>query len=167
MNLLLEEKTTNALHWIIGILDKHKIDYQISGGFAGKIFGSKRELHDIDIDISKKFFGKILPEISTYIIFGPDHYVDAKWDLELITLNYNGQEIDISDSDSPLISNKERTQWISFQTNFSKTLDIDLNGIKIKIINPKDFIEYKKELDGEHQLEDIEAAKNYLDNKVK
>lgn len=168
MNLFLEEKTQKALFWIVGILNKHKIEYQISGGFAGKIFGSKRELHDIDIDISKKFFSKILPEISDYILYGPAHYVDAKWDLELITLKYNGQEIDIGDSDGPLISNKERTQWISFQTNFSKTLDIDLNGRKIKIINPIDFIEYKKELDGEHQLEDIKVAKNYLENnKVK
>ncbi|KKR43929.1 hypothetical protein A2356_03490 [Candidatus Nomurabacteria bacterium RIFOXYB1_FULL_39_16] len=158
----LEEKTINALRWIVDILDKHKINYQISGGFAGKIFGCKRELNDIDIDISKKDFDKILPEISTYIIYGPSHYIDAKWDLELITLNYHGQEIDIGDCDNILISNKERTKWISFATNFSKTLDINLNGIKIKVINPKDFIEYKKELDGEHQLEDIEAAKCYL-----
>lgn len=162
MNLPLEDKTINALHWIIEILNKNKIDYQISGGFAGRIFGSKRELHDIDIDISKKDFNKILPEISDYIIYGPNHYIDAKWNLELITLNYNGQEIDISDSDNVLISNKERTKWISFLTDFSKTLEIDLNGINIKVINPNDFMEYKKELDGEHQIEDIEAVKNYL-----
>lgn len=86
MNLNLEEKTINALRWIVEILNKNKINYQISGGFAGKIFGSKRELHDIDIDISKKDFRKILPEISSYITYGPDHYVDGKWDLELITL---------------------------------------------------------------------------------
>ncbi len=162
MNLTLDEKTINALRWIIAILNKNEIDYQISGGFAGKVFGSKRKLNDIDIDISKNNFDKILPEISEYIIYGPDHYIDFKWDLELITLNYKGQEIDICDSDNSLISNKEGTRWIHFSTNFSKTLDIDLNGIKIKVINPKDFLEYKKELDGKHQLEDIEAVKNFL-----
>ena len=119
MNLSLEEKTVRALGWIIEILNRHKIEYQISGGLAGKIFGSERELHDIDIDISKKYFNKILPDISDYIIYGPAHYKDAK------------------------------------------SLDIDLNGIKIKVINPKNFIEYKKELDGTHQLEDIETAKKY------
>ena len=156
------KNTEKAFLWIINILNNKKIPFQISGGFAAKIYGSPRELNDIDIDISKKDFDKILPEISTYIIYGPSHYIDAKWDLELITLNYHGQEIDIGDCDNILISNKERTKWISFATNFSKTLDINLNGIKIKVINPKDFIEYKKELDGEHQLEDIEAAKCYL-----
>lgn len=156
-----EGKTKDALRWIVGILNNHKIDYQISGGLAGKFFGSKRKLNDIDIDISQKYFSKILPEISKYIIYGPAHYRDAKWDLELITLNYNGQEIDISDSDRPLISNKERTRWIYFPAHFSETLEFKLDALKLKIINPKYFIEYKKELDGEHQLEDIKSAQEY------
>jgi hypothetical protein len=162
MDLLLEEKTKTSLCWIIGVLNKHKINYQISGGLAGKIFGSKRDLNDIDIDISKKDFTKILPDISDYIVYGPNNYIDAKWNLELITLKHNGQEIDISDSDDILISNKDRTKWIHFSTDFSRAIDINLNDIKVKVINPKDFIKYKKELDGEHQTEDIEAAKNYL-----
>lgn len=162
MNLQLEEKTENALKWIIGILNKHKIDYQISGGLAGKFFGSKRELHDIDIDISEKDFPEILTEISEYIIFGPARYKDDKWDLELITLNYFGQEIDISGTDTLMISNKERTKWISYSNSLSDTLDIKLGDLKVKVINPKRFLEYKKELDGEHQLEDIKAAEKYL-----
>ena len=162
MNFQFEEKTINALQWIVDILDSHKIDYLISGGFAGKIFGSNRELHDIDINISEKDFSKILSEISKYIIYGPSRYKDDKWDCELITLNYEGQEIDISGIETILISNKERTKWIHFSTDFSKTLDIDLSGIKIKVIDPKNFIEYKKELDGDHQIDDIKAAERYI-----
>jgi hypothetical protein len=162
MNLQLEQQTVKALEWIIEIFNRLDINYQISGGFAGKVFGSKRELHDIDIDISENNFKKILPEISKYIIYGPTRYKDAKWDLELITLNFNGQEIDISGVESMLISNKERTKWLSSHVDFSKVLEIDLNGIKLKIINPKDFVQYKKELDGEHQAEDIKVAQNYL-----
>ncbi|HEU0085743.1 MAG TPA: hypothetical protein VFQ59_02185 [Candidatus Paceibacterota bacterium] len=164
MNSSLEQKTLDALDWIIKILNRLQIEYQITGGLAGKIFGSERELHDIDIDISKKNFSKIMPEISDFIIFGPDRYRDAKWDLELITLDYHGQEIDIGDCDDALISNKERTKWISFPVDFSKAIDVDLNGRKIKIINPSDFINYKKELDGAHQVEDVKAAENYLKN---
>ena len=85
-----EEKTINALIWIIDLMNKNKIDYQITGGFAGKIFGSKRKLNDIDIDISEENFKYLIPEISEYIIYGPAHHKDVKWDLELITLNYGG-----------------------------------------------------------------------------
>lgn len=161
MDLQFEQKTIDALIWIIEILNRLKIDYYISGGFAGKIFGSKRELNDIDINISEYNFKKLLPEISKYIIYGPARYKDAKWDLELITLNYKGQEIDIGGVESMLISNKKRTKWLSFYVNFNKVLKFDLNGMKLKIINPKDFILYKRELDGEHQLEDIKAVENY------
>ena len=165
MNTSFRETTLNALFWIIEILNRHKINYQISGGFAGKIFGSKRELNDIDIDISEKDFKKILPEISSYITYGPDHYLDDKWDLTLITINYKGQEIDISDSDNIKISNKDRTKWIHFPTDFSKALTMNLNGLNIKVINPNNFLQYKKELDGEHQIEDIKAVKDFLNKK--
>ena len=161
-HLPFEQKTLEALKWIVDILDRHNIDYHISGGFAGKVFGSERGLNDIDIDISEKYFDRILPEISEYIIFGPARYKDDKWDLELITLNYKGQEIDISGADTLLISTKDRTQWIPVPTDFSKALDFTLNGIDIKIINPNDFLTYKLELDGDHQLEDIAAAGRFL-----
>ncbi|MFA6586231.1 MAG: phosphotransferase [Candidatus Paceibacterota bacterium] len=160
------DKTKNALKWIIGILNKHKIEYQISGGLAGRMFGSNRELHDIDIDISERYFSIILPEIKEYIIYGPDRYKDAKWDVELITLNYFGQEIDISGVDTILISNKERSKWIHYPSHLDKTLNMKIDGLEVEIINLKDFIEYKKELDGEHQLEDIKAAEKYLIQKI-
>lgn len=162
MNLNLEQKTIRALEWLIQILDESKIEYQITGGLAGKIFGSERELHDIDIDVSEKDFPKILPKISEYIIYGPERYKDKKWDIELITLNYNEQEIDISGVDTALISNKERTKWIKYPANFKKVLEFNIYGMNLKIIDLKDFLEYKKELDGEHQLEDIKAVVSFM-----
>jgi len=157
------DKTQNALIWIINILNSHKIDHQITGGFAGKIFGSERKLNDIDIDISEKHFHAILPEIKEYVTYGPAHYKDAKWDLELITLNYKGQEIDLCGIDNPQkISNKERTKWINYPGFLSEALSVNFNGLNIKVIHPKYFLQYKKELDGEHQLEDIEAVEEYL-----
>ena len=110
MEIKLEEKTKKALSWIIEILNRHKIDYQIAGGFAAKVYGSTRILNDIDIDISEKYFPVILTEINPYIIYGPSRFIDGKWDLELVTLNYNGQEIDISGAETILMSNKERTE---------------------------------------------------------
>jgi hypothetical protein len=157
-------KTEQALRWIIGILNNHRIDYQISGGFAGRMFGSKRKLNDIDIDISEKYFSLILSEIKEYIIYGPARYKDGKWNVELITLNYQGQEIDISGTDTILISNKEKTKWIHFPSHLDKTLNMKVGDLDVKVINPKDFIEYKKELDGDHQLEDVVAAEQYLIN---
>lgn len=53
---MFQEKTINALKWIIKILNSKNIPYQISGGFAAKMYGSIRPLNDIDIDIPEDNF---------------------------------------------------------------------------------------------------------------
>jgi len=158
---LFEQKTLDALHWIIEIFNRHNIPYRIGGGFAAKLYGSLRPLNDIDFGISEKYFSIIVPEIFEYITYGPNHYKDVKWDCELITLNYHNQEIDISGTDTIKMSNKERTKWIHLDES-SDTLDMNVAGIDIKVMNPIELMEYKKELDGEHQLVDIKAIENYL-----
>ncbi|MFZ2522802.1 MAG: hypothetical protein WAW92_00245 [Minisyncoccia bacterium] len=43
--------TEGALRWIVNILESKSIQFQVTGGFAAKLYGSQRELADIDIDI--------------------------------------------------------------------------------------------------------------------
>ena len=158
----MQEKTINALKWIVGILDTYNVEYQIAGGFAAKIYGSPRAVNDIDFDIHDDDFSKVLPEVSKYITFGPARFKNKKWDTELITLNYQGQEIDISGADTIKMSNKERTTWISYEKSLFNTIPIHIEGINVKIIHPQELVNYKKELDGEHQSQDIKAVENYL-----
>jgi len=70
------KKTREALHWIVGILRKHKVPFQISGGFAAKLYGATRPLNDIDIDIPDKCLVDVVSDVKKYIIYGPDHYHD-------------------------------------------------------------------------------------------
>ena len=155
------KKTADALRWILGILTEKNIDYQISGGLAAKLYGSSRELHDIDIDISEKHFSSILPELSTYITYGPKRLNDGKWDCALLTLEYGGQEIDLCGIDTMRMSNKERTKWLTYENDLSKSLTLNVDGIDLKVIHPRDLIAYKKELDGDHQLVDVQAVEEY------
>jgi len=157
----METKTIDALKWIVGIFNRYNVPYRIGGGFAAKLYGSPRSLRDIDFSISEKYFSIILPEISEFITYGPGRYKDAKWDCELITLNYHGQEIDISGTDTIRMSNKERTKWLHVSES-TETVDMQVEGINIKVMNPEDLAGYKRELDGEHQLVDIQAIEDYI-----
>lgn len=156
------KRAVAAVKWIVGILHAHAIEYQIAGGFAAKIYGSPRELNDIDVDIREKDFATILPDISPYVISGPLRFNDGKFDCEWINLKYHDQEIDISGTDTLRMSNKERTEWITYPNFTFDTLDVDLEGTTIKVVHPRKLVAYKKELDGPHQLLDIEAAEKYL-----
>lgn len=156
------QKTIYALQWIIEILNRLNIQYQIAGGFAAKLYGSERELNDIDVEISEKDFYKILPEIHLYITWGPARFKNEKWDTMLIILDYKGQMIDISGVETAKMSNKERTKWIPNELSTFNTIDIEVADLIVKVIHPKGLIEYKKELDGEHQILDIQATEKYL-----
>jgi hypothetical protein len=94
----MQEKTLNALKWITEILDKHKVPYRVGGGFAAYIYGAVRKINDIDITFPGKYFQIIIPEVSSYVTYNFCHSVDKKWDCDGLTLEYNGQEIDMTDS---------------------------------------------------------------------
>lgn len=154
MELELEPKTLNALRFIIEILNRHKIDYQISGGFAAKVYGSSRKLADIDIDINQDNFDQILFEVKEYIIFGPEQYVDENWDLGLMTLDYNDQLIDIDLGKSKIFDHNTK-QWISLDTDFSNYTKTTVGGIDIVLIKKENLINYKSKLLREVDVEDI------------
>jgi hypothetical protein len=151
------EKT---FHWIINILKKHAIPFVITGGLAGKCFGSPRPLNDIDIDIHDKDFDRILEDIKPYIIFGPGRYRNERWDLLLMTLNHEGQEIDISGGDTLHICDARTNKWEFSPTDFSDIEHRTLFDSTVPVISRGDLIAYKSMLQGAHQHIDIHAAQN-------
>ncbi|OGY94629.1 MAG: hypothetical protein A2406_02270 [Candidatus Komeilibacteria bacterium RIFOXYC1_FULL_37_11] len=152
------KNTKEALDWIVKILKKHKVPFQITGGLAAKIYGSKRLLNDIDIDIPDKYFSKIIEDLKGFIVYGPKHYIDERWDCKSLTLNFNGQEIDISGGNNIKICDARTGKWEKMPTDFSASILKEIYGITIPIVSPADLIAYKSMLTGEHQKEDIEAV---------
>jgi len=166
MKIDLDNKTMEGLRWIVEILDKNKASYKIGGGFAAKIYGSPREINDIDISISGKYFSTIIPDVSSYITAGPKHYSNEKWDCDTLSLNYLGQDIDLTDVDTLKMSNLAKTEWMKVkEKRLFDGIITNINGIAVSIMDPRDLISYKKELGGEHQLIDIKAIQEYLDKK--
>ena len=160
----MEPKTIEALKWIVGLLDKHSIPYRIGGGFAAHVYGSTRPINDIDISLSGKYFDTLVPEVKEFITEGPKHYTNEKWDCDTLSLSYHGQDIDMTDIDTLRMSNKEKTEWFFMKDRYRKypTRPINVDGIMISLIDPRDLAAYKKELDGEHQIFDIEAVEKYI-----
>ena len=163
----MEEKTLNALRWIVGILNKLEVPYRIGGGFAAHIYGSNRPINDIDISLSGKYFSVIVPEVFEYITAGPKHYSNEKWDCDTLSLDYHGQEIDMTDIDTLRMSDKEKTEWFQTKDRYRKypSLVMNVEGIDVSLMDPRDLVAYKKELDGDHQIVDIEAVQKYIAEK--
>lgn len=150
------KKTKAALEWITNILKHHNIPFQITGGLAVRAYGSDRELADIDIEIPESDFIKIQHEVSQYIVFGPANHKSELWDLFLMTLNYNSQEIDISGAYHTKIFNKVDGTWVLLTVDFAKVNYIDIFGLSLPVIHRKDLIDYKRVLKRPVDLLDLD-----------
>ena len=160
----MEPKVKNALYWIVGILNKHSVLYRIGGGFAAHFYGSNRPINDIDISLSGEYFPVIIKEVSEYITAGPKHYINEKWDCDTLSINYEGQRIDMTDINTLRMSNKEKTEWYQTKDKYRNFPNIitNIEGIEVSLMDPRDLVAYKKHLDGDHQLVDIEAVEKYI-----
>lgn len=150
------KSTEKAFRWIVEVLGKYDVPFQITGGLAAKIYGSDRPLADIDIDIPEGQFKDILSDVKDYVIFGPERFTDNNWDLLLMTLKYEGQEIDIC-SDKVKMRDSKSGEWKEYRTNFSESENHDVYGISVPVIEKEDLIEYKTLLQRPVDVEDVNA----------
>lgn len=157
------KNTEKAFHWIIDILENNEIKYKISGGFAARIYGVNRELADIDIEVADNDIKNISKYVDNYIKFGPAHYKDNNWDLELMTLTYEEQEIDIAGTGAKIF-NKQSSRWEQSSGDLN---DIQMKKVFGKIIpveSLKTLISYKSKLSRDVDIEDVKQLL-YLNKK--
>lgn len=155
------KKTEFALKWIVEILNKNNIPFQITGGFAANLHGTKRELADIDIEISEKSFDIIFPFVKDFVIYGPQNYKDENWDLMLMTLVYENQEIDIS-STSCRYFNKTVLLWENSTVDLSKAVMKEVYGIYVPIIQITDLISYKSKIARDVDISDVKELSQLI-----
>ena len=158
------KKTFDALKWIAGILDDNHIPYRIGGGTAAHLYGSGRPVNDIDISISGKYFPSILPLVQEYIAIEPTHYLDEKWDCTTLSLDYHGQDIDLTDVDTLLMRSSDEKEWIKNKEIYEKHPNqvVQVDGVSVSIMHQKVLLEYKQHLSGEHQEYDIKFLEEYI-----
>lgn len=146
--------TESAFNWIIDLLEHRGITYRISGGLAARIYGSNRELADIDIEIEDEDIQKLVEDVRTFIIFGPAHYKDEDWDLELMTLKYRGQEIDLAGTQAKIFD-KQTQSWSSCSSDLKDVEMKEVFGRTVPVESKESLIEYKTKIGRNVDIEDV------------
>lgn len=146
-----------AFQWIVTLLQKYHIPFQITGGLAAQAYGSKRELADIDIDLPEDRLADLLPEVKDFATFGPAQFQDEHWDLQLLTLEYQGQEIDLGGAYQTKIFCAKKKEWVPCPSDFSKSIQKIVFGFKVPIISKEELIQYKTMLGRDVDKVDLAA----------
>ena len=152
-----------TLNWILPILNGRQIPFYITGGLAAHLYGATRPLNDIDIDLPIEHLNSLLPELRSYLEFGPERYRDSTWDMCVASLNYEGQLVDLSGDANPLVHNRNTGEWDLLEMNFSDVIWIRAFGCDLPVQNPKDLVSYKLKIkyDEDKHLEDVRAIQSY------
>jgi len=141
----MNENFCSALKWIVGKLDGFRVEYQFTGGLAAYLYGSKREIYDIDIEVRDSVVWFLSNECKDYVIYGPERYVDEHFDLLLMTLDYGGQLIDVCGIDSMSIRGEIQ------EIDLGSFVEVD----GYRVVRLEDLVYYKKLLGREVDLIDI------------
>ncbi|MBI4020434.1 MAG: hypothetical protein HY367_03815 [Candidatus Aenigmarchaeota archaeon] len=139
-------RTKEAFRWIVGILRKHKVPFMVFGGLAAELYGSRRPLADIDIDVPETGFQRIMSEVGDYLVSGPGIYKDRNWRLMLMTLKYKGQVIDIAGKEHTRIFDHTRKMWLPLHSHFSHVKWKYSSGLRVPVMLESELIAYKKEI---------------------
>lgn len=150
------ETTVQAFQWIISILSRKRVPYQISGGLAAIAYGSRRPLYDIDIEIPESKFPEIFAEVSQYWRSGPTRVKDEHWDVLMMSLDYHGQRIDVTGCQMARIYDPTEERWLPLVADFKKAEMRNLFGLDVPVIGQAHLIAYKSILGREVDRSDIQ-----------
>jgi len=158
------ERLAVALDFIIPLLKAGAVPYQITGGFAVYLYGGTREVNDIDIDLPRAGLNTILPKLRPFIDSGPERYRDSTWDIELVTLTFQGQVIDLTVAEDAYIMNQRTGAREPLRMNFESVRKVFAFGRTLAVQAPEDLIEYKSKIVHEEakHANDVSVVRHFL-----
>jgi hypothetical protein len=146
-----------AFEWIVTLLRRFEQPFVVVGGLAANVYGAQRPLNDIDLDVPQEALIKLLPHVKQFITFGPAKYQDAEFDIELMSLRYAEQEIDLTASESIRLFDHRSGEWRSVPTDLAAADEHELFGMTVPVMKRDLLVAYKQMIRRQTDLEDIVA----------
>ncbi|QQR78503.1 MAG: hypothetical protein IPJ68_05530 [Candidatus Moraniibacteriota bacterium] len=149
------KNSESAFRWIIGILKRHEVPFVVLGGLAAQAYGSKRDLNDIDLVIHRADFEKILPEVRTYVTYGPEMSRDEEAEGYAMELRYAEQDIDIGAEEGCKVLNRATGKFQLLETDFNDVETKEICGILVPVMRKEAVIAEKLKFNRPQDQEDI------------
>lgn len=156
------EVSEAAFRWIHHLLTERKIPFVVGGGFAVRLFGGTRPLYDIDLDIPEERFRDLLPAVQPYVVDGPSRLKDELFDVFLLTLDYQGQPIDITGAESIRVYDTTAEVWREDPTDLEAVEMREVYGLAVKVQRPELLLRYKRWIARPTDLQDVEELEKFL-----
>ncbi len=144
-----ETKAAQALQYIIPILEQQHLKWVISGGFACYLYGVKRPIGDIDIDVEAdkddEAFQQLVAAVKEYTAFPFQLWIDGNYDNWVMNVEIDGQVLSICSTENLKLFNAAAGQYeVFYQDGIPQPEMITFMGMSLPV-SPKPWVIKMKE----------------------
>ena len=93
-----------------------------------------------------------------FITFGPERYRDSEFDIELLTLRWGGQDIDLTAAEDIRLFDRGAAVWREVPTDMKAFEIHQLMGRSAPVMSRETLVHYKRIIDRPVDRVDIEAV---------
>lgn len=152
-----DASTEKALRWIVGVLERRDVPFQVVGGLAARAYGAARPLVDIDLYIPAVKVEAVLEAVRPHVTRPPTRHRDAHWDLVFMQLEYAGRTIEIGVADDARYRDVRAGRWRHADIDFEAADARDVFGVRVPVMARDRLIAYKRRLGRAVDRADVEA----------
>ena len=135
-------KQLDVIVYFVDALKRANFSYQITGGLAGNIYGSRWPLHDVDIEISIKDMDAVAELFKEFVVIKPRDYEDKEFRMRLMILEKDDVAVDISAVEDFYV--RCAGSWLKVETDLACAEEVTWKGMQLKVQPLKDIISYKQ-----------------------
>ena len=144
-----------ALEWIVKLLGGLGIPFQTAGGLAARAYGAKRELVDFDFYVPTSRLAQVAAAAKEHLVRPGAHHKDKNWDISFMTLEYDGQRIELGGADGARHFDRQRGVWVDVKVDFAQSVPRDVFGIEIPVMPFEQLVAYKGALNRKVDRRDL------------
>lgn len=153
----------SALRWVVGVLERASVPYQVVGGVAAVLYGSHRTVADVDVDIplSAENWSKLRPELvrGTSSITGPADYSDDHWRMRHVEMVHaaTGVVVELGNAEVEMF-NSSTGEWQRHAANFRASVPVPVGdgGPPVLVIPKLELLAYKAKVARDVDLIDVD-----------
>ena len=152
-----ELRVRPALKWIVGVLNRHCVPYQVVGGLAARAHGARRPVVDVDLYVPFDRAAAALEALQPHVYWGPRHHADDRWDLTFLKADFGRQKLEIGDSSTrPRYFDAEAGRWEDQRVSYGGSVTMRVFGVEVEVMPKDELVRYKRHLGREVDIIDAE-----------
>ncbi|MBK5097457.1 MAG: hypothetical protein JJE01_06720 [Gemmatimonadetes bacterium] len=152
-----EDRAAEAMAWLADLFRDQDVRYAAAGGLAARAWGATRPLVDLDFFVHGEDLDRIETDLAPYLVRPLTGIRNDHWDLSFMRLEYSGIPLELSVAEGARYREAATGEWHDACPTFSACPERELLGVKLRIMDRDDLVEYKRRVDRAVDRADVAA----------